>query len=756
MTSFTNLLVAASVISHVVLLLYLQANRTRMRDGRGLLSAALISSMATAAALLLPANPVSGAGSVPLNSAVQAVLLAVTITLYGALVLRDIGRGIPRLELAIGLLWAASMLALSLLPSLYGQPDWLAQVFNRPDPFSVAVLAGLILMGLILLGSAFYAFYAAPLPEVANRALFWVMGGAVILLGMVLTISGSQALLLIGLLALLVGLLGATYALVSYRVFDIRGSLGLALETLVLVALTALMIFVALYTADTLNLISSYERVLLMILIAVGAALLYVPIYTFVRALSKRITNGTVLSPTQATREYSQQVSKAVDMDQLAEIASITLNRVLQVRRAGLLLVNESGNSPGVVEISVMPGAGFAELKDYDAFVAKSSSVYQWLAVRQHPIAQFDLEYSPEYKDQNEVEKQFFRGLGMSAYAPIIVENNLIGILACGPKANDALFYPRDLELLATMANQTGVALRNARLLTDMRRLNENMKGLNKGLEEANTQLEKMDAVKTDFVTIASHELRTPLAQIRGYTDILDALNEQGMLDPVQIGGMTSNLRKASERMEELIAAMLDVSQLDVNAMDLRMTQTAPESVLRMAIEPLTEAIKQRKLTLSARGLRGLPNIQADPQRLVQAFRNVVVNSIKFTPDGGKIDITAALQPPQKPGDKEHILVMIADSGVGIDAENLSLIFEKFFRAYDPGTHSTGTYKFLGAGPGLGLTIARGVIEAHGGKIWAESPGHDLKGTPGTTFYVLLPVSPPEDARRVLAIEGGA
>lgn len=89
-------------------------------------------------------------------------------------------------------------------------------------------------------------------------------------------------------------------------------------------------------------------------------------------------------------------------------------------------------------------------------------------------------------------------------------------------------------------------------------------------------------------MTIASHELRTPLAQLRGYTDIMDALNEQGILDADKTSGMIDNMRKATERMEELIAAMLDVSQLDVNAMDLRFAQTTIETVVRMAVEPLT------------------------------------------------------------------------------------------------------------------------------------------------------------------------
>jgi signal transduction histidine kinase len=183
-----------------------------------------------------------------------------------------------------------------------------------------------------------------------------------------------------------------------------------------------------------------------------------------------------------------------------------------------------------------------------------------------------------------------------------------------------------------------------------------------------------------------------------------------------------------------------------VNAMDLRFAQTTVESIMRNAIEPLQDAIKQRKLMLSARGLRDLPPIQADTQRLVQAFRNVVLNAIKYTPDGGRIDITGSQQ-------GSEVQVSIRDSGIGIDPKNHELIFEKFFRAHDPSLHSTGATKFMGAGPGLGLTIARGVIAAHGGHIWVESEGYDPEKYPGSTFYIVLPLVPPEGAKRIAPFE---
>src|SRR5262249_11558199 len=327
----------------------------------------------------------------------------------------------------------------------------------------------------------------------------------------------------------------------------------------------------------------------------------------------------------------------------------------------------------------------------------------------------------------------FFKQLRMSAYAPIVVQGQLIGVLAAGAKNNDNPFYPQDLELLTTLASQTGVSLRNARLVNDLRNAGEHMQNLNKDLVNTKERIEQLDSVKTDFITIASHELRTPLAQIRGYTDIIDALNDQGMLDPDQMTGMTTNLRKATDRLERLIGDMLDVSQIGLDAMDLRFAQTTTENVVRLAIEPLTESVKQRKLTLVARGLRGLPPIQADMQRLVQAFRNVVTNAIKYTPDGGRIDITAQLQ-QNADTKQDEILVTIQDTGIGIDPRNRELIFEKFFRVSDPGLHSTGATKFMGAGPGLGLTIARGVIEGHGGRVWGEKPSYEPLKTPGKTF----------------------
>ena len=730
MNSVTSTLILVSLIAHLVLTGYIVIRRERVRVGRLWLTLTVLFSLLVTVTFMTTLSPF------------PVFVQGAAIIAYGALVMRDMTDRTPRYWLGYGAIWLVA-LVVSALVAGESSEVWLIRAFTPPNPVSsITMLVGLTLGGIILLSTAFYTFYIARLPEVANRALFWVINSAVFVIGVVLVGTGIDALGVPGVFVMLFGAAGAVYAQVNYRVVDIRRELGSAARVVILLFITTVVIFAALIAASGLE---QPRTALILGAVALITALLYLPIRQVAEAVIGLIVRGSLTDSTEITRRYTQQITNAVELNSLVDAATRALNGLLRVRRSALILVNDAGDT--TAELNLLPTSE----RTTRGYVTKAGSLYKHFALEGASLSQFDLEFDPRFKTLPEIA--FFRETSLSAYAPIMMDNMLIGILACGAKLNDAPFTARDFELLATMASQTGTVLRNARLVADLRTLNQGMQSLNTNLEDAKDQVEKLDAVKTDFVTIASHELRTPLAQIRGYTDIMDALNEGGALDQDKMVGLVSNLRKATERMEELITAMLDVSQLDVNAMDLHFTQTALESVMRMAIEPLTDAIRQRKLTLAARGLRGLPILQADLQRLVQAFRNIVVNAIKFTPDGGKIDITASVQPAEHPGEPDHILITIKDTGVGIDKNNLELIFRKFYRAYDPGLHSTGTYKFMGAGPGLGLTIAQGVIEGHGGKIWAESPGHNMQTYPGSTFHILLPITPPEDARRVMPFQ---
>jgi signal transduction histidine kinase len=128
-----------------------------------------------------------------------------------------------------------------------------------------------------------------------------------------------------------------------------------------------------------------------------------------------------------------------------------------------------------------------------------------------------------------------------------------------------------------------------------------------------------------------------------------------------------------------------------------------------------------------------------DPERMLQVLRNVISNAIKYTPDGGEITVEGR----KLPGFME---VIVRDTGIGIDEEDIQAIFDKFVRLGDTALHSSGKTKFKGGGPGLGLRIAKGIIESHGGTIWVESPGYNETTCPGSTFHILIPLrSEPPD-----------
>ncbi|MFQ3566686.1 MAG: ATP-binding protein [Aggregatilineales bacterium] len=747
--------IAICIAVYGCVLISIIARARRMRAGHVWFGLALLTGALALSLLILPEETFTD----PLLSRGEllSAILSLQWVAFGALAWQDlntIGRHAPRpwLWIILGMLWLVSFFILLLRPvanstgTTIGVPGWVEQAVSAGEPAALLLIGGFVALTILLVSYALVVFYRAKLPEMANRALLWALTTGVLALGSALLLLGYPLFPPFGAALSAIGIALARAALSTSRVFTVRRDLVGAARACVL-----LLLFVtfAIGLGAVLNVAGSEP--LVNVLIALLGALLYFPLQHLIRLLFSNWRTNRSSGAARAARYYSQKIAGVTDINALAKAAAQAVVHSLRTRRAGLILVSPLHHAHDQFELRCLAYPDGHPVTRGRLDIA--SPIFSQLAVERQPLSQYMLEYSRAFEALPPDESAYFEQLEMAAYAPIMADNKLIGILAAGLRSDDAPFQPRDLDLLASLASQTVTALHNARLLAHLRSLNAEMRTLNQTLEAAKEQVEKLDSVKTDFITVASHELRTPLAQIRGYTDILDALNEQEAIDRDQIAAMVVNLRSAAERMDELIAAMLDVSQLDVDAMDLHFAETSVEAVVRAAVEPLIDVLRSRKLTLSARGVRSLPLIQADAQRLVQALRNVVVNAIKFTPDGGRIEITGSRQPAETPDTAEQVLITIADTGVGIARENQELIFSKFFRAYDPALHSSGAYKFMGAGPGLGLTIARGVIEGHGGRIWVESSGYDVEALPGSTFYILLPVSPPETARRVAAFD---
>ena len=154
-------------------------------------------------------------------------------------------------------------------------------------------------------------------------------------------------------------------------------------------------------------------------------------------------------------------------------------------------------------------------------------------------------------------------------------------------------------------------------------------------------------------------------------------------------------------------------------------------------VREFKEAVDQRNIELTVQHADKLPSIHGDPNMIQKALYHLIVNAIKYTPDGGKVHVET--RPVVMEKDKPGVEITVKDTGIGLDPEHHELVFEKFYQVGSVALHSSGVTEFKGGGPGLGLAIVHGVAQKHGGKVWVESAGHDEVNFPGSTFYFQLP-----------------
>ena len=253
-------------------------------------------------------------------------------------------------------------------------------------------------------------------------------------------------------------------------------------------------------------------------------------------------------------------------------------------------------------------------------------------------------------------------------------------------------------------------------------------------LEKTNKILEQMDHTKTRFISVSAHELRTPLTIVQGYAQLI----ETRAGEDAQLAKYSNGILEGTSRMVDIIDNMLDVSRIETKQLSLNVTEVQVGQVVEKGVATFQSALEERRLTLIVRGLGDLPPIEGDRDLLYKLFYHVIMNAIKFTPDGGHIVVDGCFS-KETPG-QTQVEISVRDNGIGIDPQNHELIFEKFYQTGEVLVHSSGKTKFKGGGPGLGLAIARGIVNAHRGRIWLESPGYDEAKYPGTTVMIRLPV----------------
>lgn len=244
-------------------------------------------------------------------------------------------------------------------------------------------------------------------------------------------------------------------------------------------------------------------------------------------------------------------------------------------------------------------------------------------------------------------------------------------------------------------------------------------------IETANAELKKLDGLKSQFISMASHELRTPLIAIQGYVDLLrdgaaGEVNEEQMT-------MLATVSRNAVRLARIVTELLDLSRIEENNLALNQEQFALDELLAEVVQEQKPSFDRRQHRVTLDIQDNLPLLMADRDRISQVVINLLGNAIKYTPDGGRIQVKAFAEP-------EHIHLTVQDNGIGIKEEHLEKIFSRFYTAGDVTRHKSGKEEFMAGGTGLGLPIVKGIIEAHGGQVWVESVFGE-----GSTFHVRLP-----------------
>jgi signal transduction histidine kinase len=252
-------------------------------------------------------------------------------------------------------------------------------------------------------------------------------------------------------------------------------------------------------------------------------------------------------------------------------------------------------------------------------------------------------------------------------------------------------------------------------------------------LRDANDKLRRMEKVKTDFIVLSGHELRTPLTLIYGYSHLLLSPQLQEHISP-EAKGMLEKISNASERLSSVLEDIVNVALIAADQLDLTFDAVDLGALVLSVIEQFRPASQERGQRLEASNLENLVHIQGDQNYLRRAIANVISNAIKFTPDGGLIQVWCDEQ-------SDTLDLVVRDTGIGIDRDEQERIFDKFYVLENTELHSTSRTNYKGGGMGLGLSVVRGIIEAHGGHVFVESKGHDEEQLPGSTFHLILPIN---------------
>jgi signal transduction histidine kinase len=393
--------------------------------------------------------------------------------------------------------------------------------------------------------------------------------------------------------------------------------------------------------------------------------------------------------------EISLVLNSTLDLDPLLRFIMDEAKDLVGAEAASILLKDKhtqelkftASNSGGVSDLIGRP-------------VPLEGSIAGTILLENRPVALDDVSKEPRHYRQMDKQIQFQTRSLLGV--PMRIKEDVVGVLEVVNKLAGR-WTADDLNTLSILAAQAAVAIETAQLV--------------EALQKAYDELDQLDKLKNDFIAIASHELRTPLGVILGYASFLKEDSEgdaSAHADAVFRSAL--QLRNIIEQMTNLRYLKLGETEITYEVVPLvELLATAEND-----IESLVQA-KDHRLVMDAPDPTLM--VRVDANKMLTALGNILNNAVKFMPPGGLIQVSTVLK-------QAEVWITIQDSGIGIAADQLEKIFDEFYQVENHLTRRHG-------GMGLGLSIARALVAAHGGRIWVESPGLGQ----GATFYICLPLA---------------
>jgi signal transduction histidine kinase len=392
----------------------------------------------------------------------------------------------------------------------------------------------------------------------------------------------------------------------------------------------------------------------------------------------------------------TRELGFAADMEQLVQRLKLAASELTSSEAASILEFDEKSNS-----LRFVAASWFSQQSLKDIVVPLEGSIAGWVFGHNQPLIVQDVtEDARHFKGVDQLIN--FKTSSLVA-VPLPYQGNTIGVLEVVNKADNAHYTEDDVTVLEILALYAAMALWNS--------------NLEKGIQNARDEFAELDRLKTNFIAITSHELRTPLGLILGHATFLKEIISEEHREPLEI------IIRNATRLKEIIENLTEVDNYETGAARIRQRSISVSRIVEDVISSFQDMASSKNITLQAEVCEEELPVEADANKITVAVSNLVRNAITFTNEGGHVLVK--VEPVTG-----HAQVSVSDNGIGIPANDLPRVFERFFQVESHLTRRN-------TGMGLGLSVAKTMIELHGGRIWVES----VEGE-GSTFTFLLPVKP--------------